>query len=256
MEELTKAEESRILSFKEQLGSIKRNITATNKELENLLVNKSLAETAFIMKQKTIASEIDKLNKEKESLVEFIESERKRLANEQELVEAGKKELEQKRTEQELELFSKQEKVDEDVSKQERILEILKNEIEQAQNDRKKAEALLLIASTQLESARAEARHVERESALQLKDLNKINKEREEAISITTKEINRLQKELSTAEEKVRKEVEKITIPKETIRLENEKLDYKRKQVEIIYRRTKRAWERLYPGQNLDNVIK
>ena len=33
-------------------------------------------------------------------------------------------------------------------------------------------------------------------------------------------------------------------------------IEKKKKNLEIIYQRTKNAWKKMYPGQELDNVIK
>jgi chromosome segregation ATPase len=256
MIELTVAEQNRLGSFKEQLASIKRNISSANSELETILVNKSLAETAFAVGQKKLNLEVEKLIKQKTELIEFIDSETKAITSEKKLLAKHIEEFEEHKSKEEWLIFSKYEEADEILEESKMELESLNNRIAIAKSDVVDVEKLLLNKSDILAGLEKQISAENRMLTLYKKDVVRLEKEREEAIKLTSKEIARVQRELSDAVKIVNEEKDKVRIPRESLRSEQDDFEKQKNQLLVIYNRTKKAWAQIYPGQNLDNVIK
>ena len=230
---MTKAQEIRIDDFKALYASIKANIDDANDELERLYVQKSLVESGFIIEQKQRIIELEKLAEKKEVLLNFISIETER--------------IEKARAEH---------KANEILADAQEELVLLTERNKEATEEIKKTEALLSVQMEILAGTDKKIAENNRTLGLLSKDLLRINKEREVALKLASTEILRVQKELEKVNSLLMEEKEKIILPRKNLEEERIEFEKKKKNLEIIYQRTKNAWKKMYPGQELDNVIK
>ena len=253
---MTKAQEIRIDDFKALYASIKANIDDANDELERLYVQKSLVESGFIIEQKQRIIELEKLAEKKEVLLNFISIETERIEKARAEHNAYVIECEKNFLQKEMDIFARSEEADEILEDAQEELVLLTERNKEATEEIKKTEALLSVQMEILAGTDKKIAENNRTLGLLSKDLLRINKEREVALKLASTEILRVQKELEKVNSLLMEEKEKIILPRKNLEEERIEFEKKKKNLEIIYQRTKNAWKKMYPGQELDNVIK
>ena len=255
MEELTPIQKNKLGDFREQYASIKHNIDDANDSLEALFAKRDLEASAFAIRQKRESLEIEKLNKKKESLVGFIQSETVRIESLSKELDKGKKEFEKYRSKEEMNIFAKHEQADEGILEAKEELRGLRRDIDEARKDKIKTDALSLISGQILAETEKKSRGFEITAKLHEKDLNRINAERESAVKVAEGEIKRQQENLKKIQESVAEEAAKMSVPLKSLRAQEEDLAIRKAAVEVQYHRALKMFQALKPGLSLDDII-
>lgn len=250
--EITKEQENKLGNFKEQLASIKRNISDANIELEGILSAKEKESSAFAARLKEHDFYVVKMQNEKLELIDFIKREKVKLDKEILNIKLDREKL------------SKEIK---DIKKEREACiklndDALRNVSSLNKEASKLSEDIGALGSNILSLTKKEKElefnlSVLRSTCSTMQDdIDFYSDKHEEIIKLANSEILEKQKELISIEEKVKEEASKIKIPRENFDNEKAEFEIYKKNITIIYQRTKKAWEKIYPGQNIDNVIK
>lgn len=248
MEEITEAQSTKLGNFKEQLSQIKVNIDISNKELESKLEelrNKNVALRALEENIKELEVEKNLLVKRKAELLQPIRDAVRELENNKTDFDKYVKEKERiiSEFEDNIELRNSRitylDSVIKDGEKELGILEdkISKlsinftNLIDSYEDEKNKLQFKISEDAEYYESLKNDIKHLESEKKTKFNEWVEL-------------------KEL------VDKERNKIEIPSQQLYLANRELDRREKSLKILYSRVKKAFELMYPNQNIDNIIK
>lgn len=253
---MTELEQNTINDFREQLTSIKKNIVAENNKLEAVFKTKEVE--AADMEKKRIAHNvaIAELVRIRTELDTSIVTDRNVLTADVRHFESNKREWEHKKLDEERKLANGFAELEREKQLAENSLLSLREEsqglilevqaVSERVDDLSKQQNEL---SRSIEALEQEKRFIEI-------DIADVSKRRDETVALADKEIKAKQAELIALEKRVAEETEKVRLPKENLLLMQADMVHRTEQLEIIYQRTKKAWARIYPNQDIDNVLK
>jgi chromosome segregation ATPase len=256
MEELTKTEQIKLGNFKEHLAALKREVAQVNDELSRLVAARDKEREVF-HKEKTLNDkELSILKKELAAVKQETETELRKIENERTVLAADKKAFTDY-SEKELEHIQKlRDAAQRDIEhKEEKIQEakerfaLLDHEIKLMGKDAEELSETI----ADLEVILSRNQNLVREKEIELASLSEQYEEKNAQLA---KETIRLEKEIAKLENEALVAGEKIKVGILSLQSEEASAERKRKQLQILYNRTKKAFEQLYPGQNLDNLIK
>lgn len=248
MEEITEAQSTKLSNFKEQLSQIKVNIDISNKELESKLEelhNKNVAIRILENDINELESEKNLLVKRKAELLQPIRDAVKELENNKTDFDKYVKEKERIISEFEDSIELRNSRItylDSIIKNRENEFNILENKISKLSIDftnltdsyeceKNKLQSKISEDTEDYESLKRSIKYLESEKKIKFNEL------------IELKEL-------------VDKERSKIEIPSQQLYLANRELDRRERSLKILYSRVKKAFELLYPNQNIDNIIK
>lgn len=238
--------------FKEQLGSVLGNIDSANKELEEVLLKLESSKKDFLKQQEYYTTQIAESNKKLESTKLLIESEMSRIASESDKLAKSKITFDKKVSAKEKEMLDIDKTIQVKNNELIRLQDSITELVIQKENLLKTTESLADVVTNSTTAIN--------ESIRILNDLNEKNQTIEKdnilKIALIQRLIDNKNKELNQLIEETQLESQKVANAYEALRLESEEFDKKYNDLTILHLRTKRAWETLYPGQNLDNIIK
>jgi len=249
---MTPEEEIKINNFKEQYNSIKKNIEIANTELEHSHARTKGAEETLAslgFKVEDAVAQLDMLHGQAAVIHQNIAHDLNELTRrERELDEREKIFFSQKADEEE--------KLQKTITQLSSQIALIQDEIKKL-NDLKKEvseDYALALGKTQLAYEQFE----KVEDAIQiLHDQHlDLQTKHDHLVKLANEEIKAKQVELTSVEKKIAEEVEKVRSPKESLVKEIQEFERKKDNLEVMYRRTKYAFEQIYPNQDLDTLIK
>jgi len=90
---MTEAEQIKLGNFKEHYAVIRKNIDAANDELGDILEKSRLARENYDSTRAGLTVDIEQLNKQKQSLIEYVKVEEVRIRHEHDIISASQKKV-------------------------------------------------------------------------------------------------------------------------------------------------------------------
>jgi chromosome segregation ATPase len=248
MEQLTEQEAININNYKAQLSNVLSNLSDANNELGDLLMKKAQAEKEYVSLKATnnaLSIENAVVSKRIHAVEELIDQA-------QDALESKKHELDKLSLDKESELVlvnTEINKRNEEIASLEKTRHTLENEIDSLKDKIDKEESRLSKVKAFIEDAEMVSRSRVAELSWEIEDIAGAKMKAEIELSEELSKLEEIQK-------KNAEEHNKYLEPIKHLAIEEEKLNRKREQIQILYNRAKAVFEKLYPGQNIDNLIR
>lgn len=254
--EITKTQENTLGNFNEQLRSVKTNVSVANDELEGILKAKDEESAAFENALVTHAEVMAQLRKERIDTEEANRETRDQLAGETRKLEADMASFEMYRVASVGGIESGYEALAEEKRSSEYYLVALREEIKKLTDEMQSLGSSCMKLTTQEAELNESVNFLIAATTTAEDDVKYFTQQKEETVALADKEIKSKQEELMQLESRIAEETEKIQLPKENLDLREIQLEQRAKQIEILYQRTKKAFQRMYPDRDIDNLIK
>lgn len=253
--ELTKEQEVRLGNFGEQFASIRKNVEVANVELEAILKAKDTESVAFESRLKEHSETMAKLRIEKEEVIDFIITERARIAGDSRKLEAEQKEFDIYKLETISAIELERAAIESERKNALKEIESMKESIRTLSSDIEILGAQVMKLSEEENSLVGNIKVLNDMKSVAEESVKYFEQQRDETLALADKEIKAKQQELIDIEARIQEEIKKIEVPQRTLIQQQQEFENYRMDVRVLYDRANRMWCAMYPGQSLEDIL-